>query len=176
MRISRPVAGMIAAFCLGLAVALCFAGGAVVSPSVFEGKKPKEAAAALLTLAESQAGKGSWELIGIGRVYYLSGDKEKAKTYFDRGTADKAGVSEWRRIAKVYAEAGEFDNAVAALEKGIAAKEDDTALAELAAMYNLAGKRDKAEEAFRRSIAKDDSDTWNTIDMAGSYLGVRPHF
>lgn len=55
-------------------------------------------------------------------------------------------------------------------------KQDDTALAELSAMYNRAGQRDKAEATFRRAIAKDADDTWNTIDMAGSYLGVRPHF
>jgi len=27
---------------------------------------------------------------------------------------------------------------------------------------------------FRKSTAKDANDVWNTIDMAGSYVGVKP--
>jgi tetratricopeptide (TPR) repeat protein len=176
MRISRGTVATLTLVTVGLVVAVARAGSTKVTPSAFEGKSPQEAAAALLSLGESLAGKGSWELIGVGRVYYLSGDKEKGQAYFDRATSRESGVSEWRRIAKVYGEAGEYDKAAAALEKAVAAKEDDTALSELAAMYNLAGDRQKAEEAFRRSLAKDANDTWNTIDMAGSYLGVRPHF
>ena len=176
MRISRGTVATLTLLTLAFAIVVALAGSTKVTPSAFEGKSPEEAAAALLSLGESLAGKGSWELIGVGRVYYLSGDKEKGEDYFDRATARESGVSEWRRIAKVYGEAKEYDKAAAALEKAVAEREDDTALAELAAMYNLAGHREKAEEAFRRSLAKDSNDTWNTIDMAGSYLGVRPHF
>lgn len=44
----------------------------------------------------------------------------------------------------------------------------------LGAMLNLNGKRSLAEETFKQSIAKDPTDVWNSITMAGSYLGVRP--
>jgi tetratricopeptide (TPR) repeat protein len=74
----------------------------------------------------------------------------------------------------VYAEAGEFDKAVEALKKAVEAKSEDTDLAEYGAMLNLSGKRSDAEEAFKKSIAKDPGDVWNTIAMAGSYIGVRP--
>ena len=129
----------------------------------------------MLTVAEAQAGSGTWELIAVGRVYYLSGNKTKGQELFDKATSLKSGVSEWRRIGKVFAEAGEFDKAEAAPQKAVTAKPEDTSLAELAAMLNLNRKLSQAEETFKQSIAKDPGDAWNSITMAGSYVGVSPH-
>ena len=43
-------------------------------------RPPLIAAAALLALAEEHAGRGSWERIHVARVYFLSGDRERACT------------------------------------------------------------------------------------------------
>ncbi len=166
---------LIAAFVLGAAAGRVVAGGSNLTAASFEGKNAKEAAAAMLTVAEAQAGNGTWELIGVGRVYYLSGDRTKGQALFDKATSVKPGASEWRRIGKVYAQAGEFDKAEAALQKAVTAKSEDTSLAELGAMLNLNGKRPQAEETFKKSIAKDPGDVWNCIMMAGSYVGVSPN-
>ena len=44
---------------------------------LIRGKPAKEAGLAALQEAEKRAGSGSWELLGVARVYYLSGDKPK---------------------------------------------------------------------------------------------------
>lgn len=143
--------------------------------SSYDGKSPKDAAAALLTIAEAQAGSGSWELIAVGRVRYLSGDKAGGQALFDRAVSKKAEASDWRRIAKVYAAAGEWDKAASACEKAQALKpNEDTLLAECGAFYNLKGDRAKAEGLFQRSFDADREDVWNTLAAAGSYLGVHP--
>jgi tetratricopeptide (TPR) repeat protein len=165
---------VVAALVLGAIAARSLAGGSSLTAASFEGKDAKEAAAAMLAVAEAQADTGTWELIGVGRIYYLSGDKTKGQALFDKATSLKPGPSEWRRIGKVYAEAREFDKAEAALEKAVTAKSEDTSLAEFGAMLNLNGKRPLAEETFKKSIAKDPNDVWNCITMAGSYVGVRP--
>jgi tetratricopeptide (TPR) repeat protein len=174
MKTWKASVAVVASFVLGAAVARVLAGGPSLTTASFEGKDAKEAAAAMLAVAEAQAGSGTWELIGLGRIHYLSGDKTKGQALFDRATSGKPGASEWRRIGKVYAEAREFDKAEAALQKAVTAKSEDTSLAELGAMLNLNGKRELAEETFKKSIAKDPGDVWNTITMAGSYVGVRP--
>jgi hypothetical protein len=56
----------------------------------------------MLSVAEMQAGSGTWELIGVGRTYYVSRDKTKGQALFDKATSLKSGESEWRRIGKVY--------------------------------------------------------------------------
>jgi tetratricopeptide (TPR) repeat protein len=170
----KPCVAVVLAFVLGLAGARVLAAGAHLTSSTFEGKEAKEAATQMLEVAEGQAGSGTWQLIAVGRVYYLSGDKSKGESLFRKATGYKSGISEWRRIGLVYAEAGEFDKAVEALKKAVEAKSEDTDLAEYGAMLNLSGKRSDAEEAFKKSIAKDPSDVWNTVAMAGSYVGVRP--
>ena len=174
MKSWKPSVTVVVAFILGAAVARVSAGGASLTSALFEGKGAAEVAAAMLTLAETQAGDGTWELIGVGRVHYLSGDKAKGQALFDKATSLKSGASEWRRVGRVYAEAKEFDKAETALQKAVAAKSEDTSLADLGAMLNLNGKRSLAEEKFKQSIAKDPADVWNSITMAGSYLGVRP--
>lgn len=165
---------VVGALALGMAGGRMIAGGSRLTSDTFEGKTPKDAMTQMLQVAESQAGSGTWQLIAVGRVYYLSGDKKQGEAMFDKATSYKSGVSEWRRIGMIYAEAGEFDKAEAALQKAVAAKAEDTCLAEYGAMLNLNGKRAEAEEAFKKSIARDSNDVWNTVAMAGSFVGVRP--
>ncbi|HEX6642902.1 MAG TPA: tetratricopeptide repeat protein, partial [Thermoanaerobaculia bacterium] len=117
--------------------------------SLYRGKDNKEAGRALLGLAEKQAGKGSWELIGVGRVYYLGGMKSEGQRIFDAVTAKKPEPTDWWRIGRVYWEAGEWDKAREAFEKSLAKNpNDDKGLAELGAYYLLKGDRAKAEELF----------------------------
>ena len=52
---------VIAAFVLGAAAARVLAGGSSLTAASFEGKAAKEAAAAILTVAEAQAANGTWE-------------------------------------------------------------------------------------------------------------------
>jgi len=144
-------------------------------PSLYAGKSPKEAALALLAVAKPQAGKGSWENIGIGRVYYLMGDKAGGQAIFDRVTAGKIKESDWMRLGRVYEEAKEWEKAKAAFDKALSLDPKDAEkLAEIGAYYNLRGDRAKAEELFARSFQSKSDEVWNTLNVAGSYVGVRP--
>ena len=143
--------------------------------TLYRGKSKKEAAQGLLELARKQAGKGSWERIGVGRVYYLGGMKAEGQAIFDEVTAKKPETTDWWRIGRVYWEAGEWDKARAAFEKSLEKNpNDDKGLAELGAYYLLKGDRAKAEELFDKSFGIESGETWNTSMIAGSYLGVRP--
>ncbi len=160
-------------FTLGVAAGIALAKGA--DPSLYHGRQPKDAGKALLELARKQAGKGSWERIGVGRVYYLAGMKSEGQAIFDEVTSRKPEATDWWRIGRVYWEAGEWDKAREAFEKSLAMnRKDDKGLAELGAYYMLKGDRAKAEELFDRSFAIESGEVWNTAMMAGGYLGVKP--
>ncbi len=163
-------------FSAGMLAGLVLAKGIPVQPALYEGKAPSEAAKALLEVAESQAGRGTWELIGVGRVYYLSGDKTRGQAFFDRVLQDKPGKDDLDRIARVYAEAGDWDKAVP-LFQSVLAKDpgDDSEQVYVGALYNLKGDRAKAEELFRAGFSRKPDNVWKALDAAGSYLGVRPN-
>lgn len=178
MQVMKSTSVVALSFVVGFSAAWVFAskGRPGTAPSDFRGKAPKEAAAALLTVAEAQAESGTWELVGVGRVYYLSGDKARGQALFDRATAKKPGRSDWRRIARVYAESKEWDKAEAALQKGLALEpNDDTILTEIGCYRNLKGDRAGAEEMFEKALAVKSDDNWNTINAAASYLDMLPH-
>jgi Flp pilus assembly protein TadD len=169
----------------GLAtVALVFALGVVVGvasssmrsdPSMFQGKTPKEAVATLLQAAESQAGSGSWERIGVARVYYLSGDKAAAEAILQEVTSGKMKGNDWIRIGRLYAEAKDWGKANEAFEAALRAEPKDAEYAaEAGAWYNLQGQRAKAEELFAKSFKLKSDEVWNTANVAGSYAGVSP--
>lgn len=164
---------MVFVFVAGLGTGM-MAAKAKASPDLYRGKEARAAGMALLQLAEAQAGSGSWERIGVGRVYYLSGDKARGQAIFD-DVAKKAERSDWERIAKVYAEAGEWEKAAPILRKINADKEDDSGLAFAGALFNLNGDRATAEEFFDRSFKSKPDEVWNTLSAAGSYLGVQPN-
>jgi len=141
--------------------------------AVFKGKAPREAGQAALVEAEQLAGTGSWELIAVGRVYYLSGDKAKGQALFDGVNARKPKPSDWQRIADVYAEAGEADKADALYQKVLAAApKDDTGQSEIGAWYVHNGQREKGEELFARAMERNPDDMWHYVRAAEAYLGV----
>ena len=51
---------------------------------------------------------------------------------------------------------------------------DESYQAELGAILNLKGDRAEAEAQFDASFKQKPDEFWNTINAAGSYLGVRP--
>ena len=164
---------LIAVFAFGIAVGAFAA--KKFDTTIYRGQSKKEAAQNLLELARKQAGKGSWERIGVGRVYYLGGMKAEGQAIFDEVTAKKPEPTDWWRIGRVYWEAGEWDKARAAFEKSLEKNpNDDKGLAELGAYYLLKGDRAKAEELFDKSLSIESGEVWNTSMMAGGYLGVRP--
>lgn len=165
-----------AAFVLGTVVGAWAAKKAMIDPSVYTAKPPKEAAAALLPFARQAAENGSWENIFVGRVHYLAGNKAEGQAIFDAVTSrKKVEGGDWFRIGKVYYEAGEWDKARAAFDKVLQlAPDDEDWLAEIGAYYNLKGDRAKAEELFARSFKIESNNVYNTSKAAGSYVGVVP--
>lgn len=169
---------------LAVTIALSFAAGSAVTLAAkkvfvpgefYAGKEPKAAAAALLAAAEPIAGKGSWERIGVGRVYYLSGDKTKGQALFDSVLNTKVEASDLYRIATVYALAKEWDKAKPLFEQAIAMNpSDDTSAVEAGAWFNLNGDRKRAEELFTKSLTKNPDELWHYLNAAGSYLGQPP--
>ncbi|MCM2314783.1 MAG: tetratricopeptide repeat protein [Thermoanaerobaculia bacterium] len=161
-------------FTLGLAVG-AFAAKKGIDSSLFVGKEPKVAADALLEVAKTQAGKGSWERIAVGRVLYLSNRKAEGQTIFDEVTAKKPEGSDWLRIGRIYLEAGEWDKAKGAFDKALAASPKDAPwMAEIGGHYNMKGDRARAEEYFAKSFSLESDEFWSTINVAGSYVGVKP--
>jgi tetratricopeptide (TPR) repeat protein len=169
----KSVVLLVMVFTLGLAAGAF--GKKAFDSSLYRGKDKKEAGRALLELARTQAGKGSWERIGVGRVYYLAGMKSEGQKIFDEVTAKKPEPTDWWRIGRVYWEAGEWDKAREAFEKSLAKNpNDDKGLAELGTYYMLKGDRAKAEELYDKSFNIESGEVWNTGMIAGGYLGVKP--
>lgn len=154
-----------------------FAGGLAaknVQPSVFRGKSKQEAGKALLQEARVQAGKGSWERIAVGRVYYLAGMKSEGQAIFDEVLAKKPEWSDKYRIARVYWEAGEWKRAQPIFDEYVSKNpKDDKGIAEVGSFYLLKGDRERAEALFEQSF-KRESELWSTVNAAGAYLGVPP--
>jgi tetratricopeptide (TPR) repeat protein len=140
---------------------------------VIRGKSAPEAAAAALVEAERLAGKGSWELIAVGRVYYLSNDKPRGQAMFDRVTAVKPKGSDWQRIGEVYAEAGENDRAAECFQKALANNpKDDSGQAEIGAWYIRIGQRDKGEALLAQALQRQPDEVWHYVRAAEAFLGV----
>jgi tetratricopeptide (TPR) repeat protein len=140
---------------------------------LLRGKSPKEAGQAALVQAEALSENGSWELIGIGRVYYLSGDKAKGQALFDRVTGRKPEPSDWQRIGDVYAEAGEKDKAEACFQRLLDGNpKDDTGQSEIGAWYIRNGQREKGESLFAKALARNPDDVWHYVRAAEAYLEV----
>jgi tetratricopeptide (TPR) repeat protein len=142
--------------------------------AAYHDRAPHDAATALLEAGWLQAGKGSWERIAVGRVYYLGGEKAKGQAIFDAVLEDDPEHSDEMRIAEVYAEAGEWDRAKPLFDSSLRGKDmDETDLATIGAYYMLNGDRARAEQLFDRSFA-DKAEVWATVTAAGSYLGIKP--
>ncbi|HEY0503915.1 MAG TPA: hypothetical protein VGD42_10515 [Lysobacter sp.] len=143
--------------------------------AMYHGKSRQDAARELLAIAAVQAGKGSWERIAVGRVYYLGGFKAEGQAIFDALLAGKHEDSDVYRIARVYREAGEWDKARLLFDRYFQSTPDDgTGYAEVGAYYLRAGDRTEAEKLFDRSVDIEAKDLWATLHMAGAYLDVDP--
>jgi hypothetical protein len=49
-------------------------------------------------------------------------------------------------------------------------------MAEPGAAYNLKGDRARAEQLFQKSMDLESGELWHTVNIAGSYLGVKPQY
>jgi tetratricopeptide (TPR) repeat protein len=137
------------------------------------GKAPKDAAMASLAEAERLAGKDSWQLLAVGRVYYLSGDKPRGEALFDRVTSAKPAGSDWERIGQVYAEAGENDRAETCFQKMLAMdSKDDTGQALVGAWYIRIGQREKGEALLAQAFQRNPDEVWHYVAAAEAFLGV----
>ena len=171
----RSVLIAVGMFVLGVVAGIAGSSGSKVEKMMYAGQKPKDAAVGLLTAALKQAGKGSWENIAVGRVYYLMGDKAQGQAVLDHVIATKVKDTDWMRIGRIYMESKEWEKAKDAFEKAIALDpKNEGNLAEVGAWYNLQGDRAKAEEYFGRSFSSKPDEIWNTVNAAGSYVGVKP--
>lgn len=171
------------AIAVALAAALFAAGTGIASAapkpradaSMYRGKEAGEAGRALLDVALKQAGKGSWERIGVGRAYYLGGFKAEGQAIFDALLNGKHEDSDVYRIARVYQEAGEWERAKPLFDRYLASNPDDEkGLAEVGAYYLLHGDRARAEQLFDRSFQASPDELWATLAAADAYLNVKP--
>lgn len=172
MKNRNVIAASAVCLVLGFGAGL-FAKDKAAGMALLSGKAPKEAGAAALTEAERLSENGSWELIGIGRVYYLSGDKARGQALFDKVTGRKPEGSDWQRIGEIYAEAGEKDKAESCFQKAIAlSPKDDTGQSEIGSWYIRNGQREKGEELYAKALARNPDDVWHFVRAAEAYLGV----
>jgi tetratricopeptide (TPR) repeat protein len=144
---------------------------------LMRGKPPKEAGIAALQQAEKLAGTGSWELLGVARVYYLSGDKARGQALIDRVLNAKPEPSDWQRAGEIYAEAKETAKAEEQFQRVLAAdkkQKDDTGRAEIGAWYVRIGQRERGEELLGQALTRNPDETWHYLRAAEAYLGVPP--
>lgn len=164
---------LIAALLFLLGISVGFAAGKS-TPDMYRSKSKIDAGKALLQQARLQAGRGSWERIAVGRVYYLAGMKAEGQAIFDEVLAKKPETSDYFRIARVYREAGEWPKAKEYFDRYVKANpKDDKGLAEVGAYYLMNGDRATAEDLFDKSF-KLESEMWSTVSAAAGYLGVDP--
>jgi tetratricopeptide (TPR) repeat protein len=137
------------------------------------GKQPRDAGLAALQQAEQLAGSGSWELISIARVYYLTGDHARAESLIERALSHKPKATDFQRVGEIYADAGDKARADSYFQQALAADpKDDTGQSEIGAWYIRSGERDKGEELLARALAKHPDDLWHYIRAGEAYLGV----
>ena len=166
--------GLIGVLLVLVGVGIGYAAARKVEPAVYRSKSKTEAGKALLEQAKIQAGRGSWERIAVGRVYYLAGMKSEGQAIFDQVLGKKPESSDLFRVARVYREAGEWKKAKELFDRYVQSNpKDDKGLAEVGSYYLLNGDRATAEDLFERSF-KLEVEMWSTVSAAGAYLGVKP--
>lgn len=165
----------LAAACLTLGMGIGYA-AKVKGPgmTLVVGKPAKEAGLAALQEAERLAGSGSWELLGVARVYYLSGDKARGQALIDRVTSGgEAERSDLHRVGQIYADAGENAKAEEYFQKALASDpKDDRGQAEVGAWYIRTGQREKGEELMAKAFARNPDELWHYVRVAEALLAV----
>jgi tetratricopeptide (TPR) repeat protein len=168
----RVVSLSFASLALGLCIGLT-AKERLPGIELIRNKPPREAAVAALQEAERLAGNGSWELISIARVYYLSGDHTKAQALIDRALSRKPKATDFQRVAELYSDAGDSGSAENYFERALAADpKDDTGQSEIGAWYIRHGQRARGEELLAKALAKNPDDVWHYIRASEAYLAV----
>jgi tetratricopeptide (TPR) repeat protein len=165
---------MVSAACLTAGIGIGYA-AKVKGPgmTLITGKQPKEAGIAALQEAERLAKGGSWELIAIGRVYYLSGDKATGEALFNKVLNGKSEASDWFRIARAYAEGGENAKAEALFQRALTAEpKDDSGQAEVGAWYIRTGQREKGEELLTKAFARNPDELGHYVRAGEAFMGV----
>ena len=175
MKPVHVVAVAVASLALGIGVGYAGKQG----PTLLElnaNKPAKEAGLAALAEADRLAGAGTWELIAVGRVYYLTGETQKGQALFDRATAGKPDPSNWQRLGQVWAEFGDKAKADDCFQKALTllAPKDDTGQAEIGAWFIRNGQRAKGEELINRALQRHPSEIWHYLRAAEALLGVPP--
>lgn len=167
---------VMAAACLTTGIGIGYAAKAKApGMALITGKPAKEAGIAALKEAERLADGGSWELIQIARVYYLSGDKTTGQALLDKVLNGKSESSDWFRIARVYAEAGENERAEQLFQRALAAApKDDSGQAEVGAWYIRIGQREKGEEMLSKAFARSPDELWHYVRAGEAFMGVSP--
>jgi tetratricopeptide (TPR) repeat protein len=161
-----------ASLLVGIGIGVAGSKGALGIDAI-RGKPAKEAGLTALSEAERLAGKDTWELIAVGRVYYLSGDKPRGQALFDRVINAKPAGSDWARVGQVYAEAGENDRAEGCFQKMLALDaKDDTGQTKVGAWYIRIGQRDKGEALLAQAFQRNPDEVWHYVDAAEALLGV----
>jgi tetratricopeptide (TPR) repeat protein len=166
---------VMAATCLTTGIGIGYAAKAKgPGMALIAGKPAKDAGIAALKEAERLAQGGSWELIQIARVYYLSGDKAMGQAMLDKVLNNgKSEGSDWFRIARVYAEAGENERAEQLFLRALAADpKDDSGQAEVGAWYIRIGQREKGEELLTKAFARSPDEIWHYVRAGEAFMGV----
>lgn len=171
----KIVVTALAAACLTLGFGVGYAKAKGPGVSLVAGKPAKEAGLAALQEAQRLAEDGSWETIGVARVYYLSGDKATGEALLDKVLKGKPEPSDWHRIGQLYAAAGENAKAEEFFQKALAADpKDDTGHAEVGAWYIRMGQREKGEALLAKAFAKNPDEFWHYVRMAEAFLELPP--
>lgn len=173
----KMAVAVMAATCLTTGIGIGYAAKPKGPGMALIANKPaKEAGVAALKEAERLAEGGSWELIQIGRAYYLSGDKPTGAAMFDMVLGSpKSEAGDWFRIARVYAEAGENAKAEPLFLRALSADpDDDSGQAEVGAWYIRIGQREKGEELLSKAFAKNSREIWHYVRAGEALLGVSP--
>jgi tetratricopeptide (TPR) repeat protein len=167
--VSAALVGVLAGVLLGVSL------HAAVGLPEFKGKAPQDATEALLVAGLDAAGKGSWERIAVGAVYYEGGDRAKGQEIIDAVLNGKPEYTDFQRAARLHAELGEWDKAKPLYDRALAMKGlKANLLAEAGAYYNLNGDRTRAEELFTQAFAAEPENPWACSMAAASYLGKKP--
>ncbi len=144
---------------------------------LMRGKPAKEAGLAALHEAERLAGDGTWEALGVARVYYLSGDKATGQAIIDRVLNGKTKGNDWQRAGEIYAAAGETGKAEDLFQRALSMdpkQKDDTGRAEIGTWYIRTGQREKGEELLAQAIGRNPGEVWHYVRASEAYLGVPP--
>jgi tetratricopeptide (TPR) repeat protein len=141
-----------------------------------QGIDSEEAAAALLAAGKEAADDGSWENIAVARVWYLAGEKEKARPILaEYGSLSSREETDMYRIGRMHCEAEEYDLAQKYFDRALALEpESDKTLVAMGACAMMAGDRERAEEFFRRALELESENPYRFATIAAAYLGVLP--